>query len=192
MGESLGGPRRSPIREMFERERLERMRREACSVAGCDRRLNRDIRTLPLCYEHGLEVAKKYELRILADANRRNGKKRAERIERRQTRAGNREGSLVYYVRIGDYIKIGYSERLRNRFTTLRADELLAVEPGGAELERERHVKFAEERIDLRRENFRPTERLNDHIAELLAEHGLPRWATLPRTSIVTHRKEIS
>lgn len=163
-----------------------------CSVQGCGHLANRDVRLLPICYEHGLEVARRYALRIVADERRAAAKTARSRVEKAETKAGNREGSLVYYVRIGNYIKVGYSTRLRSRFTTLRADELLAVEPGGAELERQRHEEFDLERIDRRRENFADSDRLLQHIAALNEKHGLPRWATLPRTSIITRRTEES
>jgi hypothetical protein len=161
-----------------------------CGAPGCEERACRDIRTLPLCYEHGLEIARVYEARIMADCQRETEAATDRRFRRFLVKQGNEGGDpVVYYVRIGDYIKIGFSTRLRNRLASLRADELLAVEPGGPEMERQRHKEFASERIDLRRENFRPSERLEAHIEAVRAEHGLPHWATLPRTSEITVRK---
>lgn len=163
---------------------------DTCWMPDCGGRPNRDLRAeLPtLCYEHGLEIARAYTRRIVADEERK-AIERAERVyERRQREAGNREGALVYYALIGDYIKIGFSTRLRNRLTTLRVDHLLAIEPGGPEMERERHHDFAIERIDLRRENFRPSERLLDHIEHLRERYGLPHWATRPRTTTISRR----
>lgn len=80
---------------------------------------------------------------------------------------------FVYYVRIADHIKIGYSTRLRQRLRDLRVDPdaLMAAEPGGRDLERRRHLEFAEERIG-RREDFHPSGRLLAHIEAVRAEHG--------------------
>jgi hypothetical protein len=126
----------------------------------------------------------------MADCRRETEAAEDRQFRRFLVKQGNEGGDpVVYYVRIGDYVKIGFSTRLRNRLASLRADELLAVEPGGPELERQRHKEFSSERIDLRRENFRPSERLEAHIEAIRAEHGLPHWATLPRTSEITVRK---
>lgn len=185
--ESCG--RRSEIAEIMLEGIRRRMEANECSIEGCSRRINRDVRLLRICYEHGLEVARKYEPRVLADARARDAATVERRVERRESKVGNREGSLVYYARIGNYVKIGYSTRLRNRLTTLRVDELLAVEPGGAELERQRHGEFARDRIDQRRENFIPSDELTQHIEDLRERHGLPKWASRPRTSTITRRQ---
>lgn len=158
-------------------------------VGFCDRYASLDIRTVPLCIEHGYEIAKVYKRRLMAEDLLTRDVQATRRIEVYQQDRGNRTGAVVYYCRIGDYIKIGYSTRLRNRFTTLRADELLACEPGGPDLERQRHEEFTEERIHPRRENFRPSDRLNAHIELVRAEHGLPQWAALPDTTTVTVRQ---
>lgn len=167
---------------------MNRWRGCTCSVFGCEGRASRYVDPLPLCHKHGMEVARGLSESIIAEHELQQWKAAHEREERHEVDKGNREGGMVYYARIGDYIKIGFSIRLRNRLATLRVDELLAVEPGGPELERERHREFTAERIDLRRENFRPSDRLTEHIAALRQAHDLPRWAALPRTSIVTRR----
>lgn len=50
-------------------------------------------------------------------------------------------GEYVYYARRGNYIKIGFTECIGIRMTALDA-ELLAIEPGGREWEREQHLRF--------------------------------------------------
>lgn len=157
-----------------------------CSVGYCGEPASLDIHALPLCHQHGMEVARALSGSIIAEYELKQARRASDGVERRESDQGNREGGTVYYARIGGYIKIGYSARLRRRLASLRIDELLAIEPGDPALERVRHGEFSEERIDLRRENFRPSERLDAHISDLRAKHGLPRWATLPRTSIVT------
>lgn len=150
-----------------------------CRVDMCDRDASWDIKALPLCYEHGYEVALNYERAIVARRRMRLEGQAEHAAEVHEVKRGNREPSVVYYARIGDYIKIGYTTRLRNRLATLRVDELLAVE---------RHTQFAADRIDLRRENFRPSAALAQHITNTRDEHGLPHWAKLPRTSQITTR----
>jgi len=82
---------------------------------------------------------------------------------------------VVYYVRIRDYVKIGVTANLSHRMLNLRAgsDQILAVEPGGRDLERQRHHEFADERRG-RREDFELSDRLKQHIAITRMTHGDP------------------
>lgn len=86
-----------------------------------------------------------------------------------------RERSVVYYVRVNDYVKIGYTIHLRERVNSLRInqDAVLAVEPGWRETEAQRHAQFADERQG-RRENFNPSRRLMAHIDVVRSKHGEP------------------
>lgn len=162
-----------------------------CWHPYCDKPTSFDMRgaSIELCHSHAWEIATRYRHAILAEAQLTAAKSAGAANEREQVAQGNPGGEpVVYYAAIGDYIKIGYTTRLRNRLTTLRVDRLLAQEPGGPELERQRHKEFTAERIDLRRENFRASDRLTTHIEALHERHGLPLWATRPRTSEVTIR----
>lgn len=87
-----------------------------------------------------------------------------------------KEQSQVYYIRIGDYIKIGYTQNLKQRISGLRVDksDVLATEPGGQAKERERHLQFANIRIG-QRENFERTADLLTHIAKVRRENGPPK-----------------
>jgi hypothetical protein len=60
---------------------------------------------------------------------------------------GKLRTQFVYYVRFGDRIKIGTTSRLADRLANIPHDEVLAVEPGDVELERQRHNEFAEHHI---------------------------------------------
>lgn len=51
-------------------------------------------------------------------------------------------GSVVYYMRIGNRVKIGFSTNLSERLKTFTPEELLAVEPGDIALERSRQARF--------------------------------------------------
>lgn len=85
------------------------------------------------------------------------------------------EQSVVYYVRIHDYIKIGTTTNLTQRLGTLRVNEseVLATEPGNKGLENIRLKQFAKFRIG-RRENFVPAKKLLAHIDEVLRINGAP------------------
>lgn len=76
---------------------------------------------------------------------------------------------VVYFVQVGERIKIGTTTGLRGRlesFRTMAGDEpkVLLVVPGSYTEERQAHALFADERI--RGEWFRPSERLLQFIAE--------------------------
>ena len=52
--------------------------------------------------------------------------------------------SRVYYARLGNRVKIGYTHNVRKRMADLMAEELLATERGGLELEAERHRRYCQ------------------------------------------------
>lgn len=90
-------------------------------------------------------------------------------IERSAARRADKfaiaEGEVVYYMRIGNRIKIGWSTNLPLRLAAINPEELMATEPGNRVLERVRHDQFAELRTH--GEWFELNVRLTDHIAEL-------------------------
>jgi hypothetical protein len=83
--------------------------------------------------------------------------------------------SVVYYVRIADVIKIGYTTNMKQRMTALRVplSAVLATEPGGRVIEADRHKQFADLRVGTM-ENFRPELRLIQHIDAVRDFHGEP------------------
>lgn len=81
----------------------------------------------------------------------------------------------VYYLAIGQHVKIGYSTDVRRRMADYPpGSELLAVEPGPPELERQRHREFAGSLLD-GREWFRQDTALQEHVDHLVQVHGDPR-----------------
>jgi hypothetical protein len=76
---------------------------------------------------------------------------------------------LVYYLILSPTsVKIGTTGNLKLRLSQLRTDlqYVVAVEWGGRELERQRHLEFATERYGLR-EDFLLSDRLKAHIESL-------------------------
>lgn len=72
---------------------------------------------------------------------------------------------MVYYMRFGDRVKIGYTTNLGKRRLAVPNDEVLAIEPGTRTLEAMRHRQFAELRIT--GEWFHYAEPLTEHIEGL-------------------------
>ena len=80
---------------------------------------------------------------------------------------------VVYYLRLGDSVKIGTTSNPRQRFAALRHEEVLAFELGGRVVEQQRHAEFADDRLGTS-EWFALTPRLRAHIAALAA--GRDPW----------------
>lgn len=94
----------------------------------------------------------------------------AEKAALRQDRAG-----FVYYLRVGERIKVGYSVDVKRRMRAYPPGcELLAVEPGDRDLETQRHQQFAGSLTD-GREWFRPTPDLLELVTEIVKTYGEPK-----------------
>lgn len=87
-----------------------------------------------------------------------------------------RGGECVYYVRFADHIKIGRSKSLKGRMMAmhLHPDSLLAAEPGGHQIEKQRHLMFRDERVQ-RTELFHPSDRLLEHVEHVRKVIGDPK-----------------
>lgn len=84
------------------------------------------------------------------------------------------EYGWVYYLRVGDQVKIGFSSNVHQRLRSYPpGSELLAMEPGDKKLERRRHNEFGEWLV-AGREWFQPSEELLQHTQDLVTLHGDP------------------
>jgi hypothetical protein len=81
--------------------------------------------------------------------------------------------SVVYYVRVGELIKIGTTVNMKARMVGVMPDEILATEPGEYGLEKMRHQQFAALRV--RGERFRPAPELLSHIEMIREHYGEPQ-----------------
>lgn len=150
-----------------------------------------DTSTIPTCRPCGMTIARAFKQELLLEDRFAHEHRMQEVANRNQQREATPDGGVVYYVRIEDYIKIGWTSKLRSRMRELRVDAhtaLLAIEPGTKELERQRHVEFANDRIHNLRENFNPSPRLMDHTRELAQANRLPAWTRVPDLNKVTVR----
>jgi hypothetical protein len=113
----------------------------------------------------GVDVSDPAMLAIAVDAGRRRADEFAAAVEsgefaRDQERGAERARdaetyfytghiarSVVYYARLGNRCKIGYTHDLKRRMTDIQPEELLATEPGGAVTEDQRHQQFKALRV---------------------------------------------
>lgn len=161
-----------------------------CCMPTCNRTVPRN-REHDVCQDCGIEIAIAHwhqaSMRSAVAAELR-ARRDERREQRRQQLAAN---SVVYYIEVRPgVVKIGYTGNLKKRLMELRVSHtaLLAIEPGGRDVEQERHQWFAHVRIHARREDFDLAPEIQGHIAAMRVLHPLPRWATLPDTSVVTRK----
>lgn len=94
----------------------------------------------------------------------------AEKAALRQDRDG-----FVYYLQVGERLKIGYSVDVKRRMRAYPpGSQLLAVEPGDRDLETQRHRQFAGSLLD-GREWFRPTPDVLELVSEIIKTYGEPK-----------------
>lgn len=85
------------------------------------------------------------------------------------TSAGvGRHAPVVYYVRLGELVKIGTTTRIIKRCDSLGVQGVLAVEPGDSVREHERHRQF--DHLRSHGEWFHLTPELAEQIAEVRAD----------------------
>lgn len=139
---------------------------------------------IPICWVHLSEAGRlekservrlrltkkrKYSAQWVAHLANEEAKRLERELNKREAEA------QVYYVQMGERIKIGYTKSVRNRMAQLRTHPrfVLATEPGGREMERMRHLEFAGLR-DGRKEEFFPHDRLMRHIDLIRETYGPP------------------
>lgn len=101
----------------------------------------------------------------------------SERVrERREAghrwRAQREARSVVYYMRLGNRVKIGYTIDIATRCSSIQPEELLATERGGKGLEEQRHGQF--DKLRVVGEWFRYEGALVAHVAALQHDVGQP------------------
>lgn len=124
---------------------------------------------VPVCQEHLAAVQRDM---IQRDMIRAPARRKPPRPPVDETRP-----SLVYYVRMGDLIKIGTSVSPSRRWYRLACEQgpvtVLMAEPGGQAVELKRHAQFVHHRIRAT-EMFSPAVPLLAHIAALATAR--PDW----------------
>lgn len=97
-----------------------------------------------------------------------------EQYESEQAELRRHSPGFVYYLRVGERIKVGHSVDVKRRMRAYPPGcQLLAVEPGDRQLELRRHRQFVASRTD-GREWFRPTPDLLELVREIVGIHGDP------------------
>ena len=109
--------------------------------------------------EAALTIASKMGARRFAMAAA--APRRGRRPAHHQATLTGTSDSIVYYIRRGDSIKIGWTADPVQRFKDLMPDQILAFEPGDVEQETLRHRQF--DHLRQHGEHFRRAPELTDH-----------------------------
>lgn len=142
-----------------------------CAIENCTRSAAPKLSSYPVCRHHFQKITSKQRSEE-KDAEAKQRARWAEIDRERQAWLSQRE--QVYYVRTGPkVIKIGFTAHLLNRMKSYRLplSTLLATEPGGRLVERERHQQFADYRYGPKREDFIDAPRLMTHIQLMRATY---------------------
>lgn len=137
-----------------------------CTAPDCQANAAPDC-PAPLCKDHARHVF----AWVLAEAQAISATPEAPQRQGKTTPEGPRWSELpghVYFVRIGDHIKIGWTSNLKHRFSSLQPDQILATQEGTTADEKELHQRF-DHLLAKGREYFHPGPQLLDHIALLRA-----------------------
>lgn len=165
------GPRQTP--EERAQHLAEAEQRVMCAFTACtsSRSAKYDA---PLCDRHVLhvwaQVQEQHEATVARSQVRLEDDRKAATREERMTAPGT-----IYYLRVGDHIKVGYASALESRLAAYPPTaELLATHPGTLRDEQRLHKRFAHYRA-AGREWYEPHATLMQHIATVVAEHGEPK-----------------
>jgi hypothetical protein len=126
--------------------------------------------------EHEQEMLKASVISARIHRERKASKDEAKRLERKRNEPG-----WIYYVLVGERVKIGWTTDVKKRLLQYPPDSpLLAMHPGTKATERDMHVKFAGSRA-AGREWFLDTPELRRHIDDVIAQFGEPDRARYER-----------
>lgn len=116
-----------------------------------------ELMTVPLCDRHAVDIYRKVKAAIETKA----------RIRGPQPLRSETVRGVVYFVELGDRIKIGFTTNLTSRLKTVPAERVLATMPGTMRDEQAMHARFESARVY--REWFTKSPELLDFIETIAA-----------------------
>lgn len=154
-----------------------------CIWNGCTEYADYHLRVC-LCLRHALHVTSKVTEHLDATQSEDDRREREHREARAMSAAkldagrdlepGDPAPGWIYYIRIDDTIKIGYTSDLEQRIRQYPPNAtLLALEPGTPKIERARHSLF-HAHLAYGREWFKINTELDTWIQQLNVKHGDP------------------
>jgi len=141
-----------------------------CCWPGCPKSRLDEV---PICAAH-LSIAREVWVDRNSTQEARSYRVTATIAEPEAPEPAEQKMGVVYYLRSGGYIKIGWASNLANRMKAYPPDSmLLAHHPGTRADEATMHRKFAVHRTH-GREWYAMVPALTDHIRRIASSHGIP------------------
>lgn len=170
-----------PHRNQMTRQERAQWEIGICFIPGCLNEMIRMVgRPLGVCAGHGMDIADYFEWIVETTeishraADREFQNRKQQQIERKQRAARRITPGWIYYLLVGEHIKIGYTKDVKRRLKSYPpGSRLLALHPGTKQLEHDTHTIFVGSRA-AGREWFLDTPELRDHIKQVIAEFGEP------------------
>lgn len=152
-----------------------------CQLPKCERpTITLAGDSLGICYIHAADIAVYWDIQMedfrvkLARVDRIEKQAARDRLETARFEQRLNSPGYIYYLLVGDRIKIGFTLDVRQR---LRAyppgTPLLAMHPGTKQLEKELHQQFAGARA-AGREWFIDAPEIREHIKTVIEQFGEP------------------
>jgi len=149
-----------------------------CCWPGCDREAFKV--EMPLCMSHRQDAwddvqdwMERTKINHATAARQERKLKREREIQAQREAHGNQPG-WIYYIRVGELVKVGYSTDVPKRMRQYPPDSvLLAVHPGTPGLEVQLHRDFTASRAR-GREWYWPDTQINEHVTKVLDQFGSP------------------
>jgi hypothetical protein len=121
----------------------------------------------PICARHAVKLYRHMQQAIDTADPRQTAENMMRVLHAEDERIEKQNRHTVYYLQVGDLIKIGCTVNLSLRLSSYPpGSQVLATERGGWELEQQRHRQFAAVRAE-RLEWYHPAPVLLDHIEKL-------------------------
>jgi hypothetical protein len=90
----------------------------------------------------GVDVTPEIARKCLACHMFESGETKKRVAEYQQRLIAHQHPPIVYYMRLANLVKIGFTTNLTSRLAAINPEEVMTTEPGGREREQERHGQF--------------------------------------------------
>lgn len=158
---------RTRTRPMFQGRLPESASEETCVWPDCEAEIG-PVHA-PLCIRHLTKAYRIYRtshLWMLDNAEDHSMSKALQRAGKEPLKRIRKTDGLVYFIRFGGLVKIGWTSDLDQRMKEVPNEEILGTVPGTMDDEKRCHIAFAHLRV--KGEWFRPEPELMEFIADVV------------------------